>query len=187
VIALAGPMALNLLAVITATLFGRPYPKVDLPSIRVVPVILLATFFALGEELGWRGFALPRLQARFGALVASLMVGLLWWAWHLPEILAGPSQGLSPQQIASLEFRDLAIDLAASILMAWVYNNTRGSLFLVALFHVGIGLLSEFVTLPSASSLTFIDIVLTAGLWLIAAILIQIPRVYFPLEKPEAL
>ena len=112
-IALAGPLALNLLALILAMPFGTGFPKPDFAGIRVLPVILLATFFALGEEIGWRGFALPRLQERFSPLAASLIVGTLWWAWHLPEALSGPGAGLSVPQISGLKLQDLVLDLAS--------------------------------------------------------------------------
>lgn len=101
-IALAGPAVLNLLAILLAMPFGEAFPTSDFAGIRVLPVILVGTFFALGEELGWRGFALPRLQARSNVLVATLILGALWWAWHLPEAVVGPSAGLSLQQSIGL-------------------------------------------------------------------------------------
>lgn len=169
-IALAGPITLNLLAVVLAIPFGDAFPRFDFPGIRLLPVIVVATFFALGEELGWRGFALPRLQSRSNTLVASLTVGMLWWAWHLPEALTGPGTGLSLQQIASLELRDLILDVAVSILMTWIYNNTGRSALLVALFHVSIGLLGEFLVIPNTPNVSLVDILLNVLLCIAAAI-----------------
>lgn len=77
------------------------------------------------EELGWRGFALPRLMSRWNALFASLVVGMVWGAWHLPYFIFG---GVSP-------FYYLIFTVSATILMAWIMNNTKGSLFLAILFH----------------------------------------------------
>lgn len=86
------------------------------------------------EELGWRGFALPRLQAHQSALTASLLLGLLWGLWHLPWRIA---LGL-PLTVAGLVqfiiFYPLMLT-AWTVLMAWVYNNTKGNLFLMVLFH----------------------------------------------------
>ncbi|HMN28121.1 MAG TPA: CPBP family intramembrane metalloprotease, partial [Caldilineaceae bacterium] len=83
-------------AVASLYLFGGP--PVDWSGLRplysVVPSIIILTIFAgIGEEFGWRGFALPRLQARYNALVASLIVGVLWGLWHLPlYFVEGTSQ-----------------------------------------------------------------------------------------------
>ncbi len=88
----------------------------------------------LGEELGWRGFALPRLQARKPALSASLRLGVLWGLWHLPWRIA---LGL-PVTAAGLVQFIICYPLmltAWTVLFTWVYNNTRGSLFLMVLFH----------------------------------------------------
>ena len=82
----------------------------------------------LGEELGWRGFALPRLQARQNALPASLLLGVLWGLWHLPQAIA-MGEGI-------VSFILFVLTLTAyAVLFTWVYNNTNGSLFLMVLFH----------------------------------------------------
>ncbi len=82
----------------------------------------------LAEESGWRGFALPRMQARWGALNASLLLGVLWACWHVPQYLAG-SQNMIPFPI----FLPLCVALA--VLFTWVFNNTRGSLVATTLMH----------------------------------------------------
>lgn len=84
-------------------------------------------FMLLTEELGWRGFAQPRLQARRSALASAVIVGLLWSPWHLPLFLTG-----------HLEFPFLPFALAAvamSILTAWLTHSTGGSIVIAALFH----------------------------------------------------
>lgn len=84
----------------------------------------------LGEEPGWRGFALPRLQSRFGPVVASLIVGLLWALWHLPLfVVPEASQGS-----LNLVFF-LLTGMALATIMTWVYNNTGGSLLLMMVLH----------------------------------------------------
>ncbi len=186
-VALAVPVGLNLLAVILAVPFGESFPGFDFPGVRVLPVVLVATFFALGEELGWRGFALPRLELRFNMLIAGLVVGLLWWAWHLPEALAGPSAGLSLAQIAGLELRDVFLDVAASILMAWIYAGTGRSLLLVTLFHVGIGLLGEFLALPQAGGVSLVDIFFDVLLCLAAGIVTLAQTQRLSSGKPQML
>src|SRR5499425_2335165 len=88
---------------------------------------------ALLEELGWRGFALPRMQARRPAFTASLLLGALWASWHLPLTIA---MGL-PLTAAGLTgfLFSLLMLTAWAVLFTWVYNNTNGSLFLMVLMH----------------------------------------------------
>lgn len=88
-----------------------------------------------GEELGWRGFALPHLQAVRSALGASIVLGVVWGAWHLPLYLLG-----SDLRPLSLFAPWILMTVAFSVLLTWVYNGTGGSLLLVVLFHAGINL-----------------------------------------------
>ncbi|MET3932662.1 CPBP family intramembrane glutamic endopeptidase [Arthrobacter sp. OAP107] len=81
----------------------------------------------LFEELGWRGYALPLLQQNRPALSAALLLGLVWAAWHLPELLSDPT-GQRP----ALPF--LLMVLAQSVLLAWLYNSS-GSVPICMVFH----------------------------------------------------
>jgi membrane protease YdiL (CAAX protease family) len=84
----------------------------------------------LGEELGWRGCALPRLLRRHTALTASLIVGLVWGIWHLPAFFIG---GLPQNQLSLPAF--LVGTVGLSVLMTWVYQHTNGSLLFAFLIH----------------------------------------------------
>lgn len=93
---------------------------------------LVSIFFVsvLGEEVGWRGYALPLLQRRYGPLRASLVIGLLWGLWHLPLWWMGENfHGQIPFVLFVIE------NVALSIILTWVYNRTGGSLLLVLLLH----------------------------------------------------
>lgn len=98
----------------------------------VAIVVILLTAGPLQEEFGWRGYALPRLQGRFSALAASVVLGVLWWLWHLPlAFIPGRfmASGLGL-------FLALAPELIlASVLFTWIYNNTGGSVLAALLFH----------------------------------------------------
>jgi len=97
----------------------------------VLPVFLYVLLFSvLGEETGWRGFALPRLQDRMGPLPASLVLGLIWGLWHLPLFFI---PGNFHQHIPPVLF--ILQDVALSVVFTWLYNGTGGSLLLVHLFH----------------------------------------------------
>jgi membrane protease YdiL (CAAX protease family) len=87
----------------------------------------------LGEEIGWRGFALPRLQRAQGPLVGSLILGLLWAFWHLPYFWM-PEWGTPKGTTLDIVWFVLA-DIALTIVYTWVFNNTKGSLLIVILVH----------------------------------------------------
>ena len=91
-------------------------------------VVYVAIFTGLGEEPGWRGFALPRLQDRHGPLVGTAVLAVVWGMWHLPNVLFGGYTGLS----FSLW---LAGTVASAFIYTWVYNNTADSILLAALLH----------------------------------------------------
>lgn len=99
-------------------------------------------FTSVGEEPGWRGFLLPRLQIRFSPLTASILVWLPWAIWHLPLDLG---RRWSPAQF--IEQR-IVILLIYSILLTWLYNRSGGSLLVVAIVHGGTG--SFLYLLPSS-------------------------------------
>ncbi|WP_259016668.1 CPBP family intramembrane glutamic endopeptidase [Emticicia fluvialis] len=100
-------------------------------------------FFGFGEEVGWRGFALPRLQSRFNALSASLILTVLWAAWHLPLFFYRP--GYTGMDAAGI-FGWVFSLLTGSILLSWLYNSSKGSLLACAIFHatVDIAFLADF-------------------------------------------
>ena len=88
----------------------------------------------IGEESGWRGYALPSLQGNMSALSATLIVTLLWVGWHLPRFFYYGDYmilGFSVLPLAAHGF------LALAIVLAWLYNSTRGSILMAALFHGG--------------------------------------------------
>ena len=112
------------------------------PLYMFIPLLVIRTLTdsGLGEELGWRGFLLPRLQARYSALVASIIVGIVWGLWHWPLFLMeglppyyefGQMVGVIPGILALVFF----LTVPWSILFTWMYNNTKGSLLLACVFH----------------------------------------------------
>lgn len=98
----------------------------------LIPILLLYGLIVvpLYEEPGWRGFALPRLQARHSALTSSVVLGAIWAVWHLPNffIPGSPHYGMP--------FVGFLLGITAmSVLMTWVYNNTGGSVWMSMLWH----------------------------------------------------
>jgi CAAX protease family protein len=93
----------------------------------------------VGEELGWRGYALPRLLAERSALAASLILGALWGAWHLPTffVLGAPQYGLPFSAF-------LLLTVAYSVVIGWVFVQARGSVLIASLMHGAINLSQGF-------------------------------------------
>ena len=130
---LAGLLPLALYGV--ALLLAAPGGTALLDSDRLIRLFfsLEAGFFvslflrgAMGEELGLRGFALPRLQSRYGPVRASLILGILWGFWHLPVLL-----GRAPVTIVAF----LLLNIGLSFIFTWLYNGSGGSLIPGLLFH----------------------------------------------------
>lgn len=88
--------------------------------------------FGFGEEVGWRGFALPRLQGKYHPLIASAVLSIFWAIWHVPAFFYNPNMsalgvGGTIGWIFSL--------FTGSIILAWLVNKSEGSILPVALFH----------------------------------------------------
>jgi len=99
---------------------------------------------ANGEEIGWRGYALPRLQIRYHALYCALVVGLVWSVWHIPFWLRTSNP-------VAYAWYTLGV-LAKSVFITWIYNNTGGSLLLVTLCHSMWNTLGSLLPLTSTVS-----------------------------------
>lgn len=133
-----GPGLLFFLALQLHLQFGgtaRPLPSGGLPMIAVgIFIMFLVNGLVNGEEFGWRGFALPRLQARYSALASSLILGSIWVLFHLPLFFTrGGGAGGNMSQTPFIAF--VLNVLAGSVLVTWLFNNTRGSVLFAYLFH----------------------------------------------------
>lgn len=139
-ISVLGPFVVVLAALGLHVALGGAIPRIVDPAhvirnaaqgyLVIIVFAYVLVFSVLGEEMGWRGFALPRLQARFSALGASLVLGMMWCFWHAPLFWIA---GNFHQQLPFVWFA-LQI-IASTILYTWLYNNTRGSLLIAHLFH----------------------------------------------------
>ena len=123
-----------------------------------------------GEELGWRGYALPRLAARLGLGAGSVVLGVLWAGWHLPLFFV-PRADTFGQSFPVYLLQVTALSVA----MAWLYANTRGSLLPVMLMHAAVNNTKDIVpsveaqaTNPWALSHSAVAWLTVTALWLCA-------------------
>jgi uncharacterized protein len=143
VVAVLSPVVLLTVAQVITKLLGLtvtiPVPQVDLS-----PYVIFGfgvNFLAnTCEEIGWRGFALPHLQKRYNALIATLIVGVLWSLWHLPLVFL---VGNPMSEFPLVWFISIAAD---AFMYTWIYNSTKGSILLVALFHGSLNIVGAFIT-----------------------------------------
>lgn len=104
----------------------------------LVTFVMVSAIALAVEEFGWRGFALPLLQARFQPLAAGLILGVLWGLWHLPlqvflPNLEGETNGFIPFVFAFTLY--VGQTVAGAVIYTWLFNHTRGSILLVTLIH----------------------------------------------------
>lgn len=143
----------------------------DTPVLLMLGAIVVSTWVQAGEELGWRGYALPRLASIVGLGTASILIGVIWALWHLPLFFL---QG-SGSEGQSFPIYLLHVT-ALSVAMSWLYWKTEGSLLLVMLMHASVNNTTGIVpaALPNATNVMSLDGSLvawaTVGLsWAIAA------------------
>jgi len=151
-VAFLGPCLLLLLAVAFTSCFARPTQAISLTTekMRELPDRFLFTllFVGLGEEPGWRGFALPLLQAKRSPLMASLILAPVWALWHLP--LMGTE---FPWQIVPAFLLSIC---GGTLLLTWLFNGTNGSVLATMLFHATINTIGAGLIFPLFSGGTLV-------------------------------
>src|SRR5215216_3905801 len=156
-----------------------------LPMVLIMFVYMMI-FVALGEEVGWRGYALPALQARYSALFSSVILGMMWAFWHLPLFL-NPDTFYSNLPFGLW----LAYLIPFTILITWVFNSTGGSVLMAMIVHAVMNasdemwkILSEYSVRPAsaaeaAAETGHVYLMLTVVFWVAAAAVVL---VYGPLN-----
>ena len=148
---------------------GGPTAALAVPILSALITVAFMTFpgSAAGEEIGWRGYALPRLQSMRTALTASLVIGFLHGLWHLPLWLRGDvDHRLSAYPAFLIQA------LALSVIYTWLYNSTKGSLLLVVLFHTATNAPLTLVLLPLRIENWILPFWLMAGFTVAAALVV---------------
>ena len=163
------PILLCGAAMAIMAVFGQPIALPTAAAARELPerFIFILLFIGLGEEPGWRGFALPRLQKTHSPLVASLILAPIWALWHLPLMGNEFPVAIIPAFLISL--------VGGTLIQTWLFNRSKGSVFAQMLFHstvntVGAGLLFPLMKGSALVSFWYVY----ALLWLAAAGLVTV-------------
>ncbi len=127
------PVLTSTLTILFVNVFGGEilWEHQPLPFFLAVPIFFVIFLTqGLPEEFGWRGFALDRLQIKWNALTASLILGFFWGLWHLPlHFMSGTTQEIIPI------YQFILKQMVGAIFFTWIYNNTNRNIFLAILFH----------------------------------------------------
>ncbi len=156
-VALVLPGALLTGLLVLLNLAGRQGPIGYFPS---AAALVFAVVISVSEEVGWRGYALPRLQERWGAFAASTLIGVVWYLWHIPMFIG---QGIP----LDLVFVMLLFFTGGSLFFTWIFNGTRGSILLAVAAHIGVHLNNSNRALPDEVLPLVVHAVVYAGLGLL--------------------
>ena len=147
------------------------------------PLTYVAVWFGgggLNEEVGWRGFALPHMQPRYGPLLTAFYLGLVHCFWHFEEFLTpaqggGPGTGWTPFLVNLPLF--LLLVLSFTVIITWVYNHTKGSLFAAISTHASVDIpQAVFLPLFPAVGATSLTLGSTLGIGVLALLVLMITR-----------
>lgn len=173
--ALGYMVAVRLIAAVIHRIALGDWPRFgETPVVLMMAAILVSTWVQAGEEIGWRGYALPRMARHLGLGPASAVLGGIWAVWHLPLFFI-PNAGSTGQSFPIYLLHVTAISVA----MGWLYWRTGGSLLLVMLMHASINNTSEIIPAavpgaadPWAVSGSSVAWATVAVSWVIAAVLL---------------
>ena len=180
-VVLFGIAVIAYLAIGVGLLFGVPSPSVMLPGglprealIGFLPIIFLVNIFLggpLAEDIGWRGYILPKMRERMSAMNASLIIGVVWAIWHLPYFIF-PAWHVAVGNVPFLWF--ILLTTGWSVLFAWVYVNTE-SILMPVLFHAAINTtLGTLGVLGQANGELMPLILNTAITWVVIGIVVAV-------------
>ena len=174
-VALLLPVGMVAIAIAASVgLLGAAAPAITVAVAGGLVVEFVRVLFLGGpleEELGWRGFLLPRLQAGRTAFNASVLLGVIWGVWHVPLYFVLGTGQHETAAAAGAAFAIIAFvvwTIALSILFTWLFNQTQGSLIVVILFHASVNLAAFApAAIGSAGAASFLYPLVT---WIVALI-----------------
>lgn len=147
----------------------------------LIGYVFISVFLIL-EEVGWRGYALPRLQKRYSAFNSSLILGLIWAVWHFPFWTIIPIEG-APEPFYIFYFTGSIGAICMSIFLTWIYNNTRRSIALSALCHASFNATIGAITFSKGDAIYHNLLFVVLGLVAAAIIVIKYGTLSFTKQQ----
>ena len=185
--ALLAPAAIRIVVLYVHVLKGGTVPDMSDPTRWLA---IPSTFFLVllmggptGEEFGWRGFLLQRVQPVFGVLGASIVIGVISTLWHVPLFwIPGTAQSHLPFAIFAVR------TVALSIISTWLYNGTRRSLLFVLLFHASLNTWPNTVYIVEAQGVIgpYLSTTIIYSGWALQLLILGLLRGRGDRRKPEA-
>lgn len=182
---------LILLVIPAVMLLGIVVLPGAISSLKPIPLSLFCTYplyfivilifgGPLGEEIGWRGYALPLMQSRYGSLKGTLLLGVMWTFWHLPHFLTSAQRG-GPGTGLYLLYMNFSIFflmvMSINVIFTWVFNRTKGSIFMAILLHASIdtfgGVFQQYFTAPIVNCTDLSSVI---GFGILAMFLIMLTK-----------
>jgi membrane protease YdiL (CAAX protease family) len=168
VVILLVPLGIAVLAGVVDLLLGGTGPtwgegvtEFGVSPLAILPALFFATLPPILEELGWRGYALDRLQLKWSALSAGVILGVVWALWHLPLFFIGGTHQHDVVGFATMGFwLFMAGTVALSVAITWVYNNTERSILGIIVLHGWVNFTAETIVVPDP---------IYYGLWFVLA------------------
>jgi membrane protease YdiL (CAAX protease family) len=181
-LAASAPLGFYLLAAgATWAIRGEPVDLIAMGQVDFLPPLGLAALpvwiltFGIGEETGWRGFALPRLQENHGPHRATVILWAFWALWHLPLFFYSYEVSILPGFLIGL--------LAGAIVFTWLYNGSGGSVLLVAVWHGAFNFTTACSSCKTGLSAAVISVLVMV--WAVVIVLFYRTRVYPRTAVPD--
>jgi membrane protease YdiL (CAAX protease family) len=175
VVILLVPLGIGVLAGVVDLLLGGTGPawgegvtEFALTPLAILPALFYATLPPILEELGWRGYALDRLQLKWSALSAGTILGVVWALWHLPLFFIGGTHQHDSVGFATTGFwLFMAGIVALSVVITWIYNNTERSILGAIVLHGWVNFTAELIVVPDAIyyALWFVLVGVIVAIW----------------------
>lgn len=181
------PVALYALIALVVVAFGGDPPNLrELGTVNFLPHLGLAAWLlwiltnGVGEETGWRGFALPQLQQHHNAFVATLILGLVWALWHVPFFFYLPNF----RTIGLVGFPGFALGVVSgALVLTWLYNSTKGSLLAASVWHGAF----NFITASEAGKGTVAIVMsIVVMVWAVLIVILFKPANLAPVQRQTA-